>query len=203
MSKNNKQSAVEIVKELFKDYPISREMTPSQFIDFYWNMYQVNYSRDNSINGAIFEQLLVISLLRENISPVYTQAELAFVPNVILDIVLYNRKKPITISAKTSLRERWKQADLEAMATKYVHREAKCYVVTLSEKEVQARRKEQNSYMGIDQFVLAHTTEYDRLIEEIKQIAITESESIKIIQTDHKFHNIETAQELYEISLNK
>lgn len=90
-------------------------------------------------------------------------------PNVILDIVLYNRKSLITISAKTSLRERWKQADLEAMATKYVHREARYYVVTLSEKEVQARRKEQNSYMGIDKFILAHLPEYDALVETIKK----------------------------------
>lgn len=198
----SKQTSIEIVKELIHKFPIERSLSPSQFIQFYWDKYIQNYQRDNSINGAIFEQLLVLSLLRENISPIYTQAELAFVPNVILDIVLYNRKQPITISAKTSLRERWKQADLEAMATKYVHREAKCYVITLSEKEVQARRKEQNSYMGIDKFILAHTNEYDELISEIKKIDITESETIKIIKTDHKYHNHQTAQEIYDITFD-
>ncbi|MDE3964295.1 hypothetical protein NUQ38_09885, partial [Glaesserella parasuis] len=129
------------------------------------------------------------------------QAELAFVPNVILDIVLYNRKTPITISAKTTLRERWKQADLEAMATKYVHREALCYVVTLSENEVLARRKEENSYMGINDFVLAHTDEFNQLVEKLKQIQITESESIKIIQSDHKFYDKDSVEKLYQIEI--
>ncbi|MDE4002532.1 hypothetical protein NUS44_08615, partial [Glaesserella parasuis] len=126
---------------------------------------------------------------------------LAFVPNVILDIVLYNRKTPITISAKTTLRERWKQADLEAMATKYVHREALCYVVTLSENEVLARRKEENSYMGINDFVLAHTDEFNQLVEKLKQIQITESESIKIIQSDHKFYDKDSVEKLYQIEI--
>ena len=145
--------------------------------------------------------MLVLSLLREGISPVYVQAELAFVPNVILDIVLYNRKTPITISAKTTLRERWKQADLEAMATKYVHREAKCYVLTLSRDEVKARRSDKNSYMGINDFILANTKEYDDLINELKRINISASESVKIIQTDNKVYDKKKAEEIYKIIL--
>ena len=190
-----------IVKEMIAQNPIQKEWKPSEFIQFYWNIYNTQYESNQSVNGGVFEQLLVLSLLRENISPVYVQAKLAFVPNVILDIVLYNRKSPITISAKTSLRERWKQADLEAMATKYVHREAKCYVVTLSESEVKARRKDENSYMGINAFVLANTQEYDDLITQLKQIQISESESVKIIETDHHIYNKETAKAIYQIEL--
>ncbi|MCY3197901.1 hypothetical protein [Acinetobacter baumannii] len=190
-------SAVDIVKDMIKNFPYDKSWTPSQFINFYWNIYAKNYPSNKSINGSIFEQLIVISLIRENISPIYVQAKLAFVPNVILDIVLYNRKNPVTISAKTTLRERWKQADLEAMATKYVHRDAKCFVVTLSESEVLMRRKEENSYMGIDRFVLAHTSEFDQFIDELKQINFKESESIEIIQTSHKFYNLDKIEEQY------
>lgn len=192
---------VSIVKEIIGDYPIQSSWTPSEFIDYYWNIYQKEYPRNNSVNGGVFEQLLVLSLLREGISPVYVQAELAFVPNVILDIVLYNRKTPITISAKTTLRERWKQADLEAMATKYVHREAKCYVLTLSRDEVKARRSDKNSYMGINDFILANTKEYDDLINELKRINISASESVKIIQTDNKVYDKKKAEEIYKIIL--
>lgn len=192
-----KLNVKDIVKCLIGKYPINPQLTPSQFIDFYWAKYQEEFSSNNSVNGGVFEQLLVIALVRQGIEPVYVQAKLAFVPNVILDIVLYNRKTPITISAKTTLRERWKQADLEAMATKYVHRNAKCYVITLSEKEVLARRKSENSYMGIDDFVLAHTVEFDNLLDELKQIQISESESIKIITTDERLYNKSTVQEDY------
>ena len=189
------------VKKIIGDYPIQSSWTPSEFIDYYWNIYQKEYPKNNSVNGGVFEQLLVLSLLREGISPVYVQAELAFVPNVILDIVLYNRKTPITISAKTTLRERWKQADLEAMATKYVHREAKCYVLTLSRDEVKARRSDKNSYMGINDFILANTKEYDDLINELKRINISASESVKIIQTDNKVYDKKKAEEIYKIIL--
>jgi hypothetical protein len=189
-----------IVKELIHNHPIQPNWLASEFIRNYWEQYKAEYENNQSINGGVFEQLIILSLLRENISPIYTQAKLAFVPNVNLDIVLYNRKTPITISAKTTLRERWKQADLEAMATKYVHRQAKCYVLTLSESEVSARRRDSNSYMGIDSFVLAHTEEYDNLIEELKSIHISESESIRVIETDQRIYNQDTIQEIYEIS---
>ena len=189
-----------IVKELIHNHPIQPNWLASEFIRNYWEQYKAEYENNQSINGGVFEQLIILSLLRENISPIYTQAKLAFVPNVNLDIVLYNRKTPITISAKTTLRERWKQADLEAMATKYVHRQAKCYVLTLSESEVSARRRDSNSYMGIDSFVLAHTEEYDNLIEELKSIHISESESIRVIETDQRIYNQDTIQEIYEIT---
>lgn len=89
---------------------------------------------------------------------------------------------------------------MEAMATKYVHREAKCYVLTLSEKEVSSRRKEENSYMGIDAFILANTNEYDELIEKLKEIKISESESVKIIQTDERIYNHDVIKDIYHIS---
>ena len=190
----------EVVKKLILQTPIQKQWKPSEFISVYWEEYKKNFPNNNSVNGGVFEQLLILSLLREGISPIYTQAQLAFVPNVNLDIVLYNRKTPVTISAKTTLRERWKQADLEAMATKYVHREAKCYVLTLSEKEVSSRRKEENSYMGIDAFILANTNEYDKLIEKLKEIKISESESVKIIQTDERIYNHDVIKDIYHIS---
>lgn len=189
-----------VVKQMLSLQSINPGWTASEFIKSYWALYKDKFRSNNSVNGGVFEQLLILSLLREGISPIYTQAQLAFVPNVNLDIVLYNRKTPITISAKTTLRERWKQADLEAMATKYVHREAKCYVLTLSEDEVSARRSEENSYMGIDSFILAHTNEYDVLVEELKKIKISESETIKIIQTDERIYNNHTIKDIYQIS---
>ena len=65
----------------------------------------------------------------------------------------------------------------------------KCFVLTLSKKEVGSRRREENSYMGIDDFVLADTEEFDVLVSMLKKIKISESESIKIIETDDRMHN--------------
>ncbi|MGV6989692.1 hypothetical protein ACWA5Z_12515 [Testudinibacter sp. P80/BLE/0925] len=202
MPKNKDLIHITIIKEIIEKLPINENWKPSDFIKNYWTFYKDNYPNNPSINGTIFEELLVLSLLRENISPIYVQAKLAFVPNVILDIVLYNRKTPITISAKTTLRERWKQADLEAMATKYVHREAKCYVVTLSHNEVFARRNENNSYMGINDFILADTDDYDHLINKLKKLHFSKSEEIKIITTDEKYVDKSTIKSTYNLSFD-
>ncbi len=55
------------------------------------------------------------------------------------DIVLFKEEKrsPIGISIKTSLRERYKQADLKAVALKYVHRNAENCLISLQSSEVE------------------------------------------------------------------
>lgn len=180
--KKDGTSCVDIIKTLFTKYPICDEMKPHEIINFYYEKYQTEFPNNNSVNGTIFENLLLIVFTRAGISPIYYQAKMALVPNVDFDMVLYNRKTPVAISAKTSLRERWKQADIESMALKYVHRKAKCYLLTLSKTEVATRRKEENSYVGIDEFVIANEPEFDTWLEEIKTIAFRESESIDLIE---------------------
>lgn len=196
-------SNTNIIKELFNNYPINSNYTSSKLVEFYYNKYLEIYGSNNSRNGAILEELLTIALLRAGISPIYTQATMAFVPNVIFDILIYNRKTPICISSKVSLRERWKQADVEAMALKYVHRKAKAYVLTLSENEVKARRKDENSYVGIDNFVLANTEEFDYLISELQKINFTESETVEIIKdATRKKVDLNSINKKYELTLS-
>lgn len=180
--KDEEKVCARTIKELFKKYPISDEMKPHEIVDFYYTKYQTEMTSNNSINGKIFENLLLIVFLREGITPIYYQAKMALVPNVDFDMVFYNRKTPVAVSAKTSLRERWKQADIESMALKYVHRKAQCYLLTLSKKEVEVRRKEENSYVGIDEFVLANEPEFDEWLERIKAIPFRESETIDLIE---------------------
>jgi hypothetical protein len=63
-------------------------------------------------------------------------AEVQFVPNAKFDLMFYTHEiGPILLSAKTSLRERYKQADLEAMALRAVYRRSKTFLVTLNEQE--------------------------------------------------------------------
>ena len=59
------------------------------------------------------------------------------------------------ISAKTTLRERCKQADLEAVALKYVHRRAKSHLVNISEPENSKLQQkiENGDVMGLDVFM--------------------------------------------------
>ena len=105
---------------------------------------------------------------------------MSFVPNVIFDIVLYNEKRPICLSLKTSLRERWKQADLEAIALKYIYRNAKCYLISNSTAEILSRKKDVNSYLGLDDFIDISSEDYNKLILELKSMTFEKNKNIPV-----------------------
>jgi len=120
---NNKAEIV--FNSLFPDFYQVEYTKPSHYVSQYWNAFQKQAEDNNNLNGKIFEYILATLCVRENISPLFLNAKVAFVPNVIYDLMFYTLAHgPICISAKTSLRERYKQADLEAFALKNVHRKA-------------------------------------------------------------------------------
>ena len=116
----------EVFDDIFTNILLEKYEKPSSFIKNNWQKflkYRELKKVDNSTNGAVFECLISILLFKENIFPLYTQVQVAFVPNAIFDLLLYNNSgKIISLSLKTTLRERWKQADLEAFALKNVYR---------------------------------------------------------------------------------
>jgi hypothetical protein len=106
---------------------------PSEYMINCWTKYKDLNVKDNNTNGKVFEYILATLCIREGLLPLFIEARVAFVPNVNYDIMLYSEEiGPISFSLKTSLRERYKQADLEAIALKYVHRRAHCYLLTLA-----------------------------------------------------------------------
>ncbi len=109
--------------------------------------------------------------------------DMSFVPNVIFDIVIYNRQSPIVLSIKTSLRERWKQADLEAVALKYVYRNSEAYLLNNSPSENEVRKKDENGYMGLDAFIYVGDDEFDSLVEKIKDSDIQSFEQIPVFSS--------------------
>lgn len=118
-------------------------------------------------------------MYREGIKPFYTQAKVTYVPNIVYDTILYNQSQPVSLSLKTSLRERYKQADLEAVALKYVHRRSKCYLLTISSAEaVPANDKiEKGDIIGLDAVIDCTTSQIDNLIADLKNVTFEEAES--------------------------
>ena len=120
-------------------------------------------------------------------SLVYTcfqQAQVAFVPNVNFDALLYCQSTPVSLSLKTSLRERYKQADLEAIALKYVHRKSKCYLLTMDTKEANVQKEKilSGDIIGLDEIIDCNTDDINRLIEDLKQIQFVTSKKIDVVQ---------------------
>ncbi len=160
---------------------------PSEYIQKYWNAYLAFPERNNNLNGKVFEYILATLCVREGILPIYMSAKVAFVPNVIYDLMFYTAERgPICWSVKTSLRERYKQADLESIALKYVHRKALSYLITLEENEAKSVKVKIKSgdVIGLDDVIVATSEEFNQLIIELKEFEFSEPPTVKVIDSN-------------------
>lgn len=160
---------------------------PSKYVSKYWDAYKALGKHNNVLNGKIFELIISTLFIREGIFPMYLQANVAFIPNVDYDLIIYNKEiGPISISLKTSLRERKKQADLEAIALKYVHRKSQCYLISLETTEVQAAKNDLKNgcLLGVDDVILADDPEFDEFIKKLKEVELSEAGCIEIIKSN-------------------
>lgn len=182
---NNKAEIV--FDSLFPSFLEIEYEKPSDYIKIYWDKYKSHPEGNNNLNGKIFEYILATLFVREGILPIYMSAKVAFVPNVVYDLMFYTTERgPICISAKTSLRERYKQADLEAIALKYVHRKALSYLLTLEENEAKGVKAKilTGDVIGLDKVVVATLPEFDELILELKEYIFSEPPTVKVIESN-------------------
>lgn len=182
-----KNKADIVFEALIEDFMNLQYSRPSEYISMYDEAYLKHADKNNNLNGKIFEYILATLCIRENILPLYLSAKVAFVPNVIYDLMFYTAEKgPICLSAKTSLRERYKQADLEAIALKYVHRKALSYLITLNEKEAKSVKQKIKSgdVIGLDNVIVATSSEFDDLIAELKTYKFSEPPTVKVIESN-------------------
>lgn len=182
----NNTKAGNIFEELFPDFMEFKYEKPSSYIDCFWTKYEAYPDRNSNLNGKIFEYILASLCIREGILPIYMSAKVAFVPNVIYDLMFYSAERgPICWSVKTSLRERYKQADLESIALKYVHRKALSYLITLNETEAQSVKNKIKSgdVIGLDNVVVATSPEFDILVKDLKTFKFEEPPTVKVIES--------------------
>ena len=179
---NSNGKGAGVFAEIASDF-LTQDYSPSEYVKHYWNKYK--NSQYSDVNGQIFELIIGSLFIKEGITPIFRQSEFAFVPDVKFDYVLYTEDfNPITISLKTSLRERYKQAELEAMALKYVHRGARNYLFTLDEKEANnlISKIQDKRIRGIDEVVIATSKDFDNVIDKLKQNSYIYPGKIDIIQ---------------------
>lgn len=165
---------------------LNNAMCPSEYVKYCWNRYENSgVSRNNALNGTIFEIIIATLFVKEGLVPLHLQAQVAFVPNVSFDAILYtNETGPIGLSLKTSLRERYKQADLEAIALKYVHRKAENYLLTMDacEAELVSSKIKKGDVLGLDQAVLTTSEEFDKFIDRLKGKTLISPGAVEIIK---------------------
>ncbi len=184
----------EIFAKIESDFMKNQDI-PSVYVKRLWEKYQAlpKKNHNNAMNGNIFEAIITTLLLKEGIEPIYTQASLEFVPNIDYDIVIFPKNQegivdvsaPIVLSLKTSLRERYKQADLEGIALKEVYKRALSYLITLDEETelVKFKKKvEEKDIRGIDACLNATSEEFDELIKNIKSNDVSVPPEIRAVK---------------------
>lgn len=161
------------------------KMKPSEYVADCWSKYMASPDQNNSLNGNIFEAIIATVLYREKIQPFYRQAQLTYVPNVRFDVVLNkkNDDRIIVLSLKTSCRERYKQADLEGMALRNVHRTAECYLITRNAAEAKTVKNKikKQEVMFINDVIVAESPEFDDFIEKLKGFKYKEATSVPVL----------------------
>ncbi len=192
--RGNSTLAGGIFEDLYPSFMDINYDKPNEYIAMYWNAYLAirddrlkNDQQKRGVNGKLFEYIIATLLIRENIFPIYMNARVAFVPNINYDLLIYSTDKgPICLSAKTSFRERYKQADLESIALKYVHRRSQCYLITLSQDDatmVNAKQKA-GDIIGLDQAICATHEDFNVLINGLKELNLVVAPSIDIIESN-------------------
>ena len=172
-----------IFDELYSDILTFDISSSSGFISSMWARYE---SGENSLNGKVFEGLLACLLYRKKILPIFVQAKLAFVPNVDFDFVTHTKEfGPIVLSAKTSLRERYKQADLEGMMLRQVHRKSKSYLLTLDIPAANTVNKkiQKGEVLGLDDVIVATSRRFDDLIRELTSYNYDQPAKVDVINS--------------------
>ena len=162
---------------------IEHYSAPHEFVRQAYGQYLDAYNSNPSVNGRVFEFIICETLMREGIVPFYYQAKFTLVPNADFDLVCYHPKRPVVLSAKVSLRERYKQADLEGFALSQVYRNARSYLLTLSDEQVGVREKIQSGDVaGLTDCIRADSPDYDALLDELKTETFSAAEQITPIE---------------------
>lgn len=189
--KSKSSKCADIFNEYIETDFLTNKENPSEYVSGCWEKYikwrkQYGSNNANSLNGKMMEIIIATLLVKEGILPLYIQAEVLFVPNVVFDFILYSEESgPINLSVKTSLRERYKQADLEAVALKYVHRKAKSYLITLDESAAGNTNDKirKSELLGIDEVILASDDSFNKFITKLlnRRNEFVESPEKKIV----------------------
>ena len=192
--KSDDGQASMIFEQLFPSFLDLEYKTPSDYVNMYWDAYLNirvdkidNEQTRRGVNGKIFEYIIATLLNREEVFPIFINAKVAFVANLNYDILLYSEENgPVCLSAKTSFRERYKQADLEAMALKNVHRISRSFLLTLDDHDASTLSKKilKGDTFGLNDVIVATSDKFNEFISELKEYSFSLSPSVSVIESN-------------------
>ena len=156
--------------------------TPFHFFNHFWKQYEksrekfkkINLTLSKvldqsfrSINGSAFETIIGFLLIREKVNIISMDEYIKNVKYVKPDFIINSKISNFFLSLKTSVRDRWKQADYEALKYKIVYPKSKCVLIVNNEKDSLDIRGKIDQRC-IDEVTLANSIELNKLIDRLK-----------------------------------
>ncbi|WP_373402922.1 hypothetical protein [Candidatus Phytoplasma solani] len=136
----------------FNEYMIKTHNLLNEYLD----KNQHNSQSKKVIRGKINEYLILLYFQNKGIINLYPQAYLFFIPDIKFDLVLFTKtKRIIAFNFKTCLRDRYKQAMVEAQQLKKLDTRFEFYLLTNNIVETQRLNKKitQGKIPGINQVI--------------------------------------------------
>ncbi len=183
MAKNIKTEICELIE---RDWPTNRQKDPCKLVSLIYKKLRPRGRGSRNWNGYLLEAL-VVKFLRTKIDAdcIFTNRKIALIDDTKYDITLCatsnngNNQSPICLSVKTSLRERYKQAEREGLNAKQVHLGSFTALLTMDSKTA---KKKGGNMRGLDMVVdCTDETKLRALLEKILSLNPTPYSQIRPI----------------------
>jgi hypothetical protein len=158
----------ELSHDIIKFSQENPDAIPSKFMETAYTKFSTGMAR---YNGKLFEGLFIAILGRAGISHLILDAAYTCLPYSTIDVAIYTSQGvPILISLKSSLRERWKQSDLEFGRIRSLKPNAICVIATLEDAGMPLRLLENNQLLGSNFIVDCRVpSQWDKFLSKITQ----------------------------------
>ena len=123
-------------------------------------------------SGTLFEMLIASVFIGGNFFPFYRRGELASARKIESDFLFWDEtsKAPICIELTSTLRERYKLADLQAFKVKAKYPGAKFFQLTMDYKD--ASRRSSEDFESLDGLIFAGSSEIEQVFRVLEQASL-------------------------------
>lgn len=148
-------------------YPYSR------FMSAFWE----EASSQGQSSGALFELMVACCLYDARVGTFYRHATLQDSPKVESDLLVWTREgMPWCIQMTSTLRERYKLADLQAFRVKASYHNAAFFLLTMDQFDTSKRSKK--DFESLDELVYCGSAAFDSLIEKLTFSSSSECDAL-------------------------
>lgn len=146
-----------------------------EYIQEIWNSAKRLGIASGPQSGTLFEMLIGSVLIAAGFLPFYQKAELHRARNIESDFLFWDKEteSPLCLELTSTLRERYKLADLQAFKIKASYPSAKFFQLTMDFKD--AARRSTEDFDSLDGLIFPGSSEIDTVLQSVSGMSLGQS----------------------------